>query len=191
MGLPVQIKVLDDRIGSEFLFPTYATNQSAGIDLVACIDEPITLRPSAPAQLIPTGIAVFVDNPNYASVILPRSGLGHKKGLVLGNGTGLIDADYQGQLFMSAWNRNDLDFVPTLERDYAGQFDNEGDALAEILKQRDELTITINPGDCIAQLVFVPIARAEFEIVQEFEQSARGEGGFGHSGVSRVTKEVS
>ena len=146
----VEVKILDKRIGNEFPLPRYETADSAGLDLRACLLEPLELVPGA-THLIPTGIAIHIGNPHIAAVILPRSGLGHKNGIVLGNLVGLIDADYQGPLMISCWNRG-------------------------------ENAYTIQPGDRIAQLVFLPIVRAQFEIVDEFKQSDRGEGGFGHSG---------
>ena len=146
----IQVKILDSRIGTLFPLPCYETKDSAGLDLRACIQEPLHLEAGA-TQLIPSGIAIYIGNPHLAAVILPRSGLGHKQGIVLGNLVGLIDADYQGPLMVSCWNRGQASY-------------------------------TIQPGDRIAQLVFVPIARAEFEVVTEFEKTQRGEGGFGHSG---------
>jgi dUTP pyrophosphatase len=146
----VQVKILDDRIGTEFPLPHYATAGAAGMDLRACLDEAITLKPGE-TQLIPTGIAIHLGNPELAAVILPRSGLGHKHGIVLGNLVGLIDSDYQGQLFVSCWNRGNESFE-------------------------------VKVGERIAQLVFVPVVQAEFDIVSEFEESHRGEGGFGHTG---------
>jgi len=146
----VQIKVMDKRIGNEFPLPNYATAGAAGMDLRACLDEPIMLKPGE-TQLIPTGIAIHLGDPGLAAVILPRSGLGHKHGIVLGNLVGLIDSDYQGQLFVSCWNRGGEPFE-------------------------------VNIGERIAQLVFVPVVQASFEVVDEFEQSHRGEGGFGHTG---------
>jgi dUTP pyrophosphatase len=146
----VQVKILDDRIGTEFPLPHYATAGAAGMDLRACLDEAITLKPGE-TQLIPTGIAIHLGNPELAAVILPRSGLGHKHGIVLGNLVGLIDSDYQGQLFVSCWNRGNEPFE-------------------------------VKVGERIAQLVFVPVVQAEFDIVSEFEESHRGEGGFGHTG---------
>lgn len=146
----IQIKLLDPRMGKEFLLPEYATAGSAGLDLRACLDLPVQLSP-AETQLIPTGIAIHIADPNLAAVVLPRSGLGHKHGIVLGNLVGLIDSDYQGQLMISIWNRSNDHF-------------------------------SINPGERIAQLVFVPIARVNFQIVNEFAASDRGEGGFGHTG---------
>lgn len=152
MPLKIAVKILDARIGKEFALPRYATAGSAGMDLLACIESPLTLPPSA-AELIPTGIAIHIADPSHAAVILPRSGLGHKHGIVLGNLTGLIDSDYQGPLMVSCWNRGHAEF-------------------------------TIHPGDRIAQLVAIPVARAELTVVESFEQSTRGEGGFGSTGVS-------
>jgi len=146
----VQVKILDGRIGTEFPLPHYATGGAAGMDLRACLDEAITLKPGE-TQLIPTGIAIHLGNPELAAVILPRSGLGHKHGIVLGNLVGLIDSDYQGQLFVSCWNRGNESFE-------------------------------VKVGERIAQLVFMPVVQAEFDIVSEFEESPRGEGGFGHTG---------
>lgn len=146
----IQVKILDPRIGKEFPLPHYATDGAAGMDLRACLREPLKLRPSD-TQLIPTGIALHIADPSLAAVLLPRSGLGHKHGIVLGNLVGLIDSDYQGQIFVSCWNRGKEPF-------------------------------TIGVGERIAQMVFVPVVRADFEIVEEFEASRRGEGGFGHSG---------
>lgn len=146
----VQVKILDLRIGKEFPLPRYETNEAAGLDLRACLDKSLTIEPGQ-THLIPTGIAVYIGDPHIAGVILPRSGLGHKHGLVLGNLVGLIDADYQGPLMVSCWNRG-------------------------------QLTYTIEPGDRIAQLVFLPVVRAQFEIVEDFTATQRGAGGFGHSG---------
>ena len=146
----IQLKILDPRINGEFALPGYATAGSAGIDLRACVDEPLTLEPGA-TELIPSGIAVHISDPALAAVILPRSGLGHKHGIVLGNLVGLIDSDYQGQVFVSCWNRGQEAFV-------------------------------IEPGARLAQMVFVPVVLAEFEIVEEFTTSDRGAGGFGHTG---------
>lgn len=146
----IDLKILDSRIGSEFPLPAYATEGSAGLDLRALINEPLTVK-SGQTVLIPTGISIYIADPNLAAVILPRSGLGHKNGIVLGNLVGLIDSDYQGPLMVSLWNRSQDDF-------------------------------TVNVGDRIAQLVFVPVVQASFNIVQDFEQTERGEGGFGHSG---------
>jgi len=146
----IQLKILDQRIGNQIPLPAHATEGSAGMDLRACIDTTITLKPGT-TELIPTGIAIHINDPGLAATILPRSGLGHKHGIVLGNLVGLIDSDYQGQLFVSCWNRGSDSF-------------------------------TIEPGDRIAQLVFVPVVQADFEVVDEFDQSDRGAGGFGHSG---------
>ncbi|MEG9476580.1 dUTP diphosphatase [Mannheimia indoligenes] len=146
----IDLKILDSRIGTEFPLPTYATEGSAGLDLRALINEPLTVK-AGETVLIPTGISIYIADPNLAAVILPRSGLGHKNGIVLGNLVGLIDSDYQGPLMVSLWNRSQDDF-------------------------------TVNVGDRIAQLVFVPVVQANFNIVQDFEQTERGEGGFGHSG---------
>ena len=146
----IDLKILDSRIGNEFPLPAYATEGSAGLDLRAMINEPLTVK-AGETVLIPTGISIYIADPNLAAVILPRSGLGHKNGIVLGNLVGLIDSDYQGPLMVSLWNRSKEDF-------------------------------TVNVGDRIAQLVFVPVVQASFNIVQEFEQTDRGEGGFGHSG---------
>jgi dUTP pyrophosphatase len=148
----IQLKVLDARIGGEFELPDYATDGSAGIDLRACLDAPLEVQ-SGDTHLVPTGIAIHIGDPSVAAVLLPRSGLGHKHGIVLGNLVGLIDADYQGQVFVSCWNRGSDSF-------------------------------TIQPGERIAQMVFVPIVRAHFEVVESFQESARGAGGFGHSGRS-------
>lgn len=146
----IDLKILDNRIGSEFPLPTYATEGSAGLDLRALIDQPLTVE-AGQTVLIPTGISVYIADPSLAAVILPRSGLGHKNGIVLGNLVGLIDSDYQGPLMVSLWNRSDKAF-------------------------------TVEVGDRIAQLVFLPVVQAEFNIVSEFNSTERGEGGFGHSG---------
>jgi dUTP pyrophosphatase len=146
----VQVKILDERIGKEFPLPRYETGDAAGLDLRACLTEALTIEPGQ-THLIPTGISIYIGDPNLAAVILPRSGLGHKHGLVLGNLVGLIDADYQGPLMVSCWNRS-------------------------------QAAYTITPGDRIAQLVFLPIARAQFEVVETFTATERGAGGFGHSG---------
>ena len=146
----IQVKILDPRIGNEFPLPRYETRDSAGMDLRACIDKTLTIVPGE-TQLIPTGISIYIGDPHMAAVILPRSGLGHKHGIVMGNLVGLIDADYQGPLMISCWNR-------------------------------EQTAYSIEPGDRIAQLVFLPIARVQFDIVTEFEETSRGSGGFGHSG---------
>jgi dUTP pyrophosphatase len=146
----IQVKILDPRIGKTLPLPHYATDGSAGLDLRACLDEALLLAPGE-TRLIPTGIAIHIGDPGYAAVLLPRSGLGHKHGIVLGNLVGLIDSDYQGQLFVSCWNRSSESF-------------------------------TIEIGERIAQMVFVPVLRPAFEVVEEFSASQRGAGGFGHSG---------
>ena len=146
----VQLKILDPRLNTEFPLPDFATEGSAGVDLRACIDAPLTLESGA-TTLIPSGMAIHIQDPSLAAIILPRSGLGHKHGIVLGNLVGLIDSDYQGQVFVSCWNRGNDSFV-------------------------------IEPGARIAQLVFVPIVQAEFQLVEEFTESQRGAGGFGHTG---------
>ena len=146
----VQVKILDPRIGKEFALPQYATEGSAGLDLRACLNHSLELHPGE-THLIPTGIAIYIKDPQVAAKILPRSGLGHKHGLVLGNLVGLIDSDYQGPLMVSCWNRSQQSY-------------------------------TVQPGDRIAQLIFVPVLRPELEVVDAFEDSERGEGGFGHSG---------
>lgn len=146
----IQLKILDPRLGNEIALPSYATDGSAGLDLRACLDQAMTLQPGE-SQLIPTGLAIHIADPHLAAVLLPRSGLGHKHGIVLGNLVGLIDSDYQGQVFVSCWNRSVIPF-------------------------------TIEIGERIAQMVFVPVVQAEFECVTEFDQSQRGSGGFGHSG---------
>ena len=150
MPRTVQLKVLDPRIGREIPPPDYATAGAAGLDLRACLDAPLTLA-AGETTLIPTGIAIHIDDPGLAAVLLPRSGLGHKHGIVLGNLVGLIDSDYQGPVFVSCWNRGGAPF-------------------------------TIEVGERIAQMVFMPVVQARFEHVKEFEASARGAGGFGHSG---------
>ena len=151
MSREIQLKILDPRLGRDFPLPDYATAHAAGMDLRALCEGPLTLA-AGEAQLIPTGLAIHIGDPGLCAVILPRSGLGHKQGLVLGNLVGLIDADYQGPLMVSLWNR--------------------GQNPQQVL-----------PGDRIAQLVFMPVQRAGFRVVEEFEASARGTGGFGHTGV--------
>ena len=146
----IQLKILDKRIGNEFPLPQHATDGSAGMDLRACLDEHLRIEPGE-THLVPTGFAIHIANRGLAAVLLPRSGLGHKRGIVLGNLVGLIDSDYQGQVFISVWNRSDHSF-------------------------------TIEPGDRIAQMVFVPVVQVEFDVVNQFDTSDRGGGGFGHSG---------
>lgn len=146
----VNYKILDNRIGDTIPLPHYATEGSAGMDLRACIDESLTVQPGE-THLIPTGLAIHIADPAYAATILPRSGLGHKHGIVLGNLVGLIDSDYQGQLFISCWNRGDTAF-------------------------------TIEEGDRIAQLVIIPVVQVTLNQVDSFDETDRGEGGFGHSG---------
>lgn len=146
----IQMKILDPRIGKEFPLPRYETADAAGLDLRACVEESLVIEPGQ-TVLIPTGMSIYIGDANVAAVILPRSGLGHKHGLVLGNLVGLIDADYQGPLMVSCWNRS-------------------------------QTAYTVTPGDRIAQLVFLPIVRTQFEIVNEFAATERGAGGFGHSG---------
>ncbi len=146
----IQLKILDSRLGDSIALPHYATGGSAGLDMRACIDDAITEAPGE-TGLVPTGLALHIKDNKLAAVLLPRSGLGHKHGLVLGNLTGLIDSDYQGQVFISCWNRSQKSYE-------------------------------IQPGERIAQMVFVPVEQVKFEIVEEFEDTSRGEGGFGHSG---------
>ena len=146
----VELKIVDERIGSEYPLPHYATDGSAGMDLRACIDQPLLLEPGK-TELIPTGIALHMEEREMAATLLPRSGLGYKHGVVLGNLVGLIDSDYQGQIFVSCWNRGDT-------------------------------TFTVEPGERIAQMVFVPVIQVEFEVVEDFDASERGAGGFGHTG---------
>ncbi len=146
----IDLKILDPRVGNEFPLPAYATEGSAGLDLRACLDQALTVAPGE-THLVPTGLAIHIADNCLAATILPRSGLGHKHGIVLGNLVGLIDSDYQGQLMVSVWNRG-------------------------------QSTFTIEPGDRIAQLVFVPVVQAEFNLVEDFSATDRGEGGFGHSG---------
>ncbi|GMQ52300.1 MAG: dUTP diphosphatase [Pseudomonadales bacterium] len=146
----LQAKVLDPRLGTEWPLPAYATDGSAGLDLRAMLDAPLTLAPGQ-TELLPTGLAIHIADPGLAAMILPRSGMGHKHGIVLGNLVGLIDSDYQGQLMVSCWNRSSSAF-------------------------------TINPGERIAQLVLVPVLQAQLQIVDSFDDSQRGAGGFGHTG---------
>ena len=146
----IQLKIVDPRIGTDFPLPHYATHGSAGMDLRACLDEAVDIHPGE-SRLIPTGIALHIGDPALAAVLLPRSGLGHKHGIVLGNLVGLIDSDYQGQIFVSCWNRGAAPF-------------------------------RIEIGERLAQMVFVPVVQAAFEVVEEFDTSVRGAGGFGHSG---------
>jgi dUTP pyrophosphatase len=147
---PLKVRILDARIGKEFPLPAYATGGSAGLDLRACLEAPLVLE-AGRAELLPTGLAIYVEDPRLAAIILPRSGLGHKHGIVLGNLVGLIDSDYQGQLMVSCWNRGREPF-------------------------------TIQPGERIAQLVVVPVVQVELQVVEDFATTARGAGGFGHSG---------
>lgn len=146
----IELKILDPRVGRDFPLPHYATTGSAGLDMRACIDAPITVAAGA-TLLVPSGLAIHIGDAGLAAVLLPRSGLGHKHGLVLGNLTGLIDSDYQGQVFISVWNRSSKAYE-------------------------------IVPGERIAQMVFVPVEQVQFRVVEEFADSHRGEGGFGHSG---------
>jgi dUTP pyrophosphatase len=146
----LRVRILDPRLGGEFPLPHYATDGSAGLDLRACLNAPLRIEPGQ-VELIPTGLAIHLADPGFAAMILPRSGLGHKHGIVLGNLVGLIDSDYQGQLMVSMWNRGQNPF-------------------------------TIEPGERIAQLVVVPVVQVELEVVEDFADSSRGAGGFGHSG---------
>lgn len=148
--MKLQLRILDDRIGTLWPLPAPATPGSAGVDLRACVAAPLVLQPGE-TQLVPTGLAIHIADPGHAGLILPRSGLGHKHGIVLGNLVGLIDSDYQGQLMVSVWNRSDQPF-------------------------------TLEPGERMAQYVVVPVVQPQFEVVEAFEQSSRGAGGFGHSG---------
>ncbi len=148
----IQLKILDPRVGDDFPLPHYATDGSAGLDMRACIDQVLTVEPGD-TVLVPSGLAIHIGDSGLAAVLLPRSGLGHKHGLVLGNLTGLIDSDYQGQVFVSIWNRGSK-------------------------------TYEIQPGERIAQMVFVPVEQVTFDVVDEFGDSERGEGGFGHSGTA-------
>ena len=148
----IELKILDPRVGDSIALPHYATDGSAGLDMRACIDEPLTVAPGE-TVLIPTGLAIHVADASLAAVLLPRSGLGHKHGLVLGNLTGLIDSDYQGQVYISCWNRS------------ANSYE-------------------VQPAERIAQMVFIPVEQVQFKVVEEFDDSDRGEGGFGHSGTA-------
>jgi len=147
---PLHVRILNPRVGVDFPLPEYATSGSAGLDLRACLNEPLELAPGQ-AELIPTGLAIYLADPGLAAVVLPRSGLGHRHGIVLGNLVGLIDSDYQGELMVSCWNRSKNPF-------------------------------TLKPGERIAQLVVVPVVQVKLEVVKDFAASARGTGGFGHSG---------
>lgn len=146
----IELKILDSRLGTEIPTPQYATSGSAGLDLHACLDTATTIEPGQ-TILIPTGMAIYIEDPGLAAMLLPRSGLGHKHGIVLGNLVGLIDSDYQGQVYVSCWNRSTQAF-------------------------------TVEIGERIAQLVIVPVIQARFEVVDQFTESSRGEGGFGHTG---------
>ncbi len=148
----IELKILDERLGDSIDLPHYATGGSAGLDMRACIDEPLTVAPGE-TVLVPTGLAIHFGDPSLAAVLLPRSGLGHKHGLVLGNLTGLIDSDYQGQVFISCWNRGSKSYE-------------------------------VQPAERIAQMVFVPVEQVKFSVVEEFDDSDRGSGGFGHSGTA-------
>lgn len=148
--MKVQVKVLDPRLGQEWPMPTYATSGSAGLDLRACVDEATQIEPGQ-TVLVKTGLAIYIEDVNFAGLVLPRSGLGHKHGIVLGNLVGLIDSDYQGELMVSVWNRG-------------------------------QTTFTLEPGERLAQYILVPVVQAQFELVNEFEASERGAGGFGHTG---------
>jgi dUTP pyrophosphatase len=150
MTQPIQLKILDPRVGKTIPLPTYATSGSAGIDLRVCLDEALQIAPQQ-TVLLPTGLSIYIADPNLAAVILPRSGLGHKHGIVLGNLVGLIDSDYQGELKVSCWNRGQDHF-------------------------------TIEPGERIAQLMFIPVVQAAWVVVEQFDETSRGEGGFGSSG---------
>lgn len=146
----LSVRILDPRVGRDFPLPGYATAASAGMDLRACLDQPLPLA-AGDSALVPTGLAIHIGDPGFCALILPRSGLGHRHGIVLGNLTGLIDADYQGPLMVSLWNRSGSPY-------------------------------TVQPGERVAQLVLLPVARAALEVVDEFAPSQRGSGGFGHTG---------
>jgi dUTP diphosphatase len=148
----IELKILDPRLGDQIPLPHYATSGSAGLDMRACIDEPLVVAPGE-TVLVPTGLAIHIGDASLAAVLLPRSGLGHKHGLVLGNLTGLIDSDYQGQVYISCWNRGSASYE-------------------------------VQPGERIAQMVFVKVEQVRFSVVEEFEDSTRGAGGFGHSGTA-------
>ena len=148
--MKVQVKVLDTRLGTEWPMPTYATAGSAGLDLRACVDETVVIEPGQ-TVLVKTGLSIYIEDANFAGLILPRSGLGHKHGIVLGNLVSLIDSDYQGELMVSVWNRSQTAF-------------------------------SLEPGERLAQYVLVPVVQAQFDIVEEFEATERGAGGFGHTG---------
>ena len=148
--MKVQVKVLDSRLGNEWPMPTYATTGSAGLDLRACVDAATVIEPGQ-TVLVKTGLSIYIEDPHFAGLILPRSGLGHKHGIVLGNLVGLIDSDYQGELMVSVWNRRHTAF-------------------------------SLEPGERLAQYVLVPVIQAQFDIVNEFEATERGAGGFGHTG---------
>ena len=147
---PLRVRIINPRIGTEFPLPAYATHGSAGLDLRACLEQPMELA-AGRAELIPTGLAIHLEDPGLAAVVLPRSGLGHRHGIVLGNLVGLIDSDYQGELMVSCWNRSSEAY-------------------------------SVKPGERIAQLVVIPVVQVQLEVVASFEASARGAGGFGHSG---------
>ena len=148
----IQLKILDSRVGDAIPLPHYATGGSAGLDMRACIDEPLTVAPGE-TVLVPSGLAIHIGDVGLAAVLLPRSGLGHKHGVVLGNLTGLIDSDYQGQVYISCWNRSSTSYE-------------------------------VQPAERIAQIVFVPVEQVKFNVVDEFDVSDRGDGGFGHSGTA-------
>jgi dUTP pyrophosphatase len=158
----IELRILDERLRTWGL-PTYQSDQAAAIDLFACLDEPLVLAPQAPSVLVPTGLAMHMNTHDFCALVLPRSGLGHKRGLVMGNGTGVIDADYMAECFVSVWNRNP----------------------ARIGDEGEDANIIIQPGDRIAQMLFVPVVRPAFAVVESFSSSSkRGLGGFGSTGVS-------